>query len=578
MKYIKHAAIAIIFTSIVIYFFTPTINYGFKDLPNVLLPLCIGYFVWELKKLDRIKKIRVSMSSIIFGGMGILVVSQFPTVLFFILIAYLFWERMKFKKDERIRFSRNIILVVLAYSVALPFFTSSVVFKSNDYRDLIGEVKTGEDFTSKISPISNNEIRVVDKDIAYRLGDKVLGAVPAMGSQVEIGDFSIQSVNGKLYWVAPLLHSGYFKWSKNSKGTAGYIKVSATNERDVELVQTYGEENVLIKYQPQAYFSDNLERHIYFNGYMTKGYTDYSFEIDNNGKPYWVVTLYKKRIGFSGKDAIGVLVVDCKTGDMKEYTIADAPEWIDRIQPSYFIQDQLDYWGEYVQGYVNFADENKLTTTSGISLVYGEGNKSYWYTGLTSVGADEGTVGFVLVDTRTKEATWYKQVGATEEAAQSSAEGKVQEKRYNASFPITYNVNGIPTYVMSLKDEAGLVKMLAMVSVEDYTIVGVGNDFNEALRAYKNALNSTSGETVVSYSADKQTIRQKVLRIAPDVKNGNTTYYILLSNFENKLFVGSSAISIEMPITTAGDSVIISFDNDNNRLIDIASFDNLELK
>ena len=392
-----------------------------------------------------------------------------------------------------------------------------------------------------------------------------------------MGDFSIQKVNGKLYWVAPLLHSGFFKWSKNKQGTPGYVMVSATNERDVRLVQEINGKPVRIKYQPNAFFSDYLPRHIYFNGYMRKAYTDFTFEIDDEGRPYWVVTLYQNKVGFSGSDATGVVVVDASNGEIREYGIDNAPEWIDRIQPADFIVDQLNDWGEYVKGFWNFANEDKLTTTKGISLVYGVNNHAYWYTGLTSVGSDEGTVGFVLVDTRTKETTWYKQVGATEQAARRSAEGKVQEKGYEATFPITYNINGIPTYVMSLKDNAGLIKMIAMVSVEDYTIVGVGNNTKEALRSFKNALHSKGNAIAPNRFSSSFTVKSVVWRLSKDIRNGNSFYYIMLKNYENKIFVGSSLISNEIPVTQIGDSVKIIYDEDENEIVDISQFDNLNI-
>ncbi len=351
--------------------------------------------------------------------------------------------------------------------------------------------------------------------------------------------------------------------------------VSATNERDVKLVQDIKGKPVKIKYQNEAYFSSNLKRHIYFNGYKSKGFTDYTFEIDDEGNPFWVVTLFSKKVGFSGKDATGVLVIDTETGLIKEYTIDNAPDWIDRIQPEEFISDQLYDWGEYVKGYWNFSDENKLKPTNGISLIYGSNNKSYWYTGLTSVGSDEGTVGFVLVDTRTKEAVWYKQIGATEEAAQSSAMGKVQEKGYIASFPITYNINGIPTYVMSLKDNGELIKMIAMVSVEDYTIVGAGNNMKETIRSYKNAINSKGNAISPSSIMQSFFIKDIVSRISSDIRNGNTFYYVLLEKYENKIFIGSSLISNELPITKKGDSVAIKYDDGANELVDIITFKNL---
>jgi hypothetical protein len=265
--------------------------------------------------------------------------------------------------------------------------------------------------------------------------------------------------------------------------------VSATNESDVKLVQNIGGKDIKIKYQSEAFFGSQIERHLYFNGYTTVGLTDYTFEIDDEGKPFWVVTKYDKKIGFAGNDATGIVIVDAQTGAMTDYKIADAPKWVDRVQPIDFIEEQLNDWGEYVHGYWNFSNANKLQITEGLTLIYGENNKSYWYTGLTSVGKDESAVGFVLVDTRTKETTFYKQSGATEIAAQGSAEGKVQEKGYKSSLPIPYNINNIPTYVMTLKDDGGLVKMYAMVAISDYTIVGVGNSMRETLTSFKSAYN-----------------------------------------------------------------------------------------
>ncbi|WP_044207343.1 hypothetical protein [Flammeovirga sp. OC4] len=484
-------------------------------------------------------------------------------------------QKKKFTTTKVVTLS--ILLLGLVYVTIVPFATSWALLRSKDYRDLIGEVKAGENFTDHVAPISTDEIRIVDNAMAHRLGDKVLGSIPSLGSQAELGEFSIQKVNGKLYWVAPLLHSGIFKWNNNREGTPGYVMVSATNERDVELVQTVGGKGVQIKYQPGAYFSTDLHRHIYFNGYMTKGITDFSFEIDDDGKPYWIVTLYDKKVGFSGKNASGVLTVDVTSGEIIEYEIDKAPIWIDRIQPESFIVNQLDDWGEYVLGYFNFSNERKLTTTKGISLVYGANNRAYWYTGLTSVGSDEGTVGFVLVDTRTKETIWYRQIGATEQAARQSAMGKVQEKGYVASFPITYNINGMPTYVMSLKDRAGLIKMIAMVSVEDYTIVGVGNTIKEALRSYKNSLNSKGNAVSPSTYANTYQITSVVTRISKDIRNGNTNYYLMVKDKQEKLFIGSSMISSELPITAIGDSVAVRYDDSNSEIVDIVDFENLTI-
>lgn len=475
------------------------------------------------------------------------------------------------------RFLVYTVLVLLVYCIVLPFATSLKMFRSDSYQKLLGEVKNGDKITNHIAPISIDKIRVVDEELAHLLGEKILGSQPALGSQVELGDFCIQKVNNNLYWVAPLLHSGFFKWFNNQEGTAGYVMVSATNERDVRLVQNVGGKAIKIKYQQGAYFQSDIHRHVYFNGNATVGLADFSFEIDDTGNPYWIITRYAKKVGFSGKEAIGTIVVNAQSGAMRSYTIGKTPKWVDRIQPLEFIEDQLNDWGEYVHGYWNFSNADKLQITEGLTLVYGNDSKSYWYTGLTSVGKDESAVGFVLVDTRTKETTFYKQGGATEFAAQSSAQGKVQEKGYKASLPIPYNINNIPTYVMTLKDDGGLVKMFAMVAISDYTIVGVGNTMRETLTSFKNVYNMADNKINPNSISNKKTLKSVVTRIQNDVKNGNSFYYFKVKDYPN-IFVGSSQISNQLPVTIVGDSIKISFDVDLEEVIDVSSFENVNLK
>lgn len=465
------------------------------------------------------------------------------------------------------------MVIVLVYLTLVPFITSATFLHTSKYQKMIGEVKKGSEISKHIAPISMDKIRVVDQDLAYLLGEKIIGSQPALGSQIQLGRFAIQKVNNELFWVAPLLHSGFFKWFNNQEGTPGYVMVSATNERDVRLVETVNNKPLHIKYQPAAYFQSDIQRHVYFNGYASTGLEDFVFEIDEAGNPYWVISTYQKEIGFSGKNATGVLVVDAQTGAIQQYAIADTPAWVDRIQPAVIVEEQLNDWGELINGYWNFSNRDKLQITEGLTLVYGKNDRSYWYTGLTSVGSDESAVGFVLVDTRTKETTFYKQSGATEYAAQQSAEGKVQEKGYVTSLPIPYNINGIPTYVMTLKDDGGLVKMYAMVAINDYTIVGVGNSMRETLTAFKSAYNSSGNKINPGTAAAKKSVKSVITRIQSDVKNGNSFYYFTIKDYP-RIFVGSTQVSGELPITVVGDSIEISFDIDEEKIIDVTRFDN----
>jgi hypothetical protein len=313
---------------------------------------------------------------------------------------------------------------------------------------------------------------------------------------------------------------------------------------------------------------------------MTKGFTDFSFEIDDDLNPYYIVTLYEKKVGYEGKDAVGVLVVNPQNGEIKEYSINDAPKWIDRIQPEDFVITQINDWGEYVNGWLNakFAQEGTLKVTPGMSLVYGDDGKSYWYTGISSAGKDNSTVGFILVNTRTKEAHYYKQSGATETKAMASAEGMVQNMGYKATFPILYNLAGVPTYVMTLKDNEGLVKMISMVSVENYSIVGVGKDLKTTLRNYKASLKSKGNVVIMESDVNLKKLTSVVTRFSIDIKDGNSYYYLQVQSAKGKIFVSNSSISEKLVLTKKGDRVAISYEDDtSNGVVDMNSFDNLDI-
>jgi hypothetical protein len=103
---------------------------------------------------------------------------------------------------------------------------------------------------------------------------------------------------------------------------------------------------------------------------------------------------------------------------------------------------------------------------------YMEKTQSYWYTGLTSVGKDESAVGFVLVDTRTKETTFINKVEPLNLLLKVLLKGKFRRKDMLHCLFLIISTTFPP--MMTLKDDGGLVKMFAMVAISDYTIVGVG--------------------------------------------------------------------------------------------------------
>ncbi len=468
--------------------------------------------------------------------------------------------------------------IVFGYIIFVPLFTTWSAFHSTQYQQLLGKVNEST-ITADISPINTENIVVIDQETARRLADKKISDEDrALGSQVELGEITFQKVGNKMYYVIPLLHSGFFKWVSNGDiGTPGYVMVNAVNDKDVKLVKQINGKPIHIKYQSEAYFSNNLRRHVYMNGYMTKAFTDPCFEIDDDGRPYYVYSLYEKTVGFSGENTTGALIVDVETGEMKEYKTDDVPAWVDRTQPESIVMDQVNDWGYYINGWFNPSDKDRLRMSDNLVLVYGNDGKCYFYAGLTSVGKDGSSVGFMLINSRNKSVCYYKQAGATEHGAMVSAQGKWQEKGYQSTQPRPYNIDGVWTYVMALKDNEGLVKAVAMVSVSNYELVGVGETIKDALRDYKSALHGLGNSLAPGNKQDEKSINALVTRISIDMKQGNSYYYFTIDSIRDKIFVVTSDVSEEVPLTEKGDQIHISYDENGGNIIDVRLFDNLKI-
>lgn len=462
-----------------------------------------------------------------------------------------------------------LVVIALAPWVILIVvnIVSSVVFHSSRYRDQLTKPESRQ-FTSDLQAIDVSQLPVVDYNLAYKLADKKLGEKPSLGSQVTLGDPTIQKVDGKLVWVVPLEHSGFFKWLSNMEGTPGYIVVSATDPSDVTYKDSYP-----IKYQPSAYLLDNLTRHVRFSGGLFTGITDYSFELDDSGKPYWVVTTYKNELGFNLPEANGVLVVDAATGATKHYSIKDVPSWVDRVQPGDYIMTQIKNRGKYIHGIFNFSNKDKFEPSDNYAIVYNNG-RCYLFTDLTSVGSDQSATGFMMVDMVTKKTYLYQMSGATEYAAQKSAEGRLQNYKYTASYPLITNVNGEPTYFMTLKDEEGLIKQYAFVSVKNYMIVGNGDTLQDALDDYDGKVRAAPDGNSISTGAKKVTLDGTIARIAMEQESGNSIFKLMLTNKPGVIFSAAYDLSNELALTRDGDKVRLVYSQTDKSLITLTGFTN----
>lgn len=473
---------------------------------------------------------------------------------------------------KKINFKIWTLPVILIGLLFFMFIITLPIFRSNSYKKLLPTPKY-EEFSKNITPIDIKEIPTVNQKYAELLADKKLGEETSLGSRVELGDLTLQNVNGKLYYVAPLIHSGFMKWILNDS-TPGYITVSATNDKDVKLVTKLNGKDIKIRYQPSGFFNHDLKRHIYLRGTINKGISDLTFELDDKGNPYYTTTIYENKVGMSGYKSVGTAVVNPETGEIKKYTVENTPKWVDRIQPKSFVENNLKKWGKYIKGFFNFSGQDKLKTTEGTGVIYNNG-KCYYYTGLTSVGKDESSIGFALIDTRTQQTRIFKIAGATETASMKSAEGKVQNLGYTATFPILINVDNVPTYFTTLNDKNDLTKMFAMISVTDYNIIGTGENITECKSNYIKNLASKGNLVSVGSTGKEENVTDTIERINSYVVGNSTIYTFILKDHKDKIFNAGISISNELPITKEGDKVNIRYVDTKQDIINITSFDNM---
>ncbi len=494
-------------------------------------------------------------------------------------------------KPEYMEYAKNkvkipiILILVLAVFVGIGALTGASIFRAKDYAEII-DVKEGN-FAEEIDEIDFSSVPRLDKASSNMLATRALGELSDYVSQFVVNEYYSTQINykGTPVRVQSLDYGDVFKWLKNTKeGIPAYIIVDMTTQK-AEAVRL--EEGM--KYSPAEHFNEYLIRHVRFK-YPSLMFGEASFEIDESGHPYWIVPVLDKTIGlFGGTDVIGAVIVDSVTGDTTlvstsldgttklptdKFVTAKEYQWLDGIYSATILNEQYNYYGKYNHGFWNsiIGQENVRITSSGYNYL-ALNDDVYMYTGVTSISSDQSIVGFVLINQRTKEAVYYQQAGALEDTARTSAQGKVQQYGYRATFPILLNVSGQPTYFMALKDASEFVKMYAMVNVEQSTIVGVGTSLAECTENYaaeleKNGINVDVDVDSMGDDAEADTpkvetmdVTGKVAEIRSVITGGETYFYIKLESGKSYYKVAVKD-SEKIVILNIGDTITFTVNKD----------------
>lgn len=507
---------------------------------SAVATLIIGYIIWYITLIP------INAQSVEFW------IYVFTVLILFMTLVTI--ERsLKEKSTSPIIYSVP-CMIGLIIIVLLVF--SSTLFNSKEYSKML-KVTNG-DFTDDVKEIPLDNIPVIDRVTAIKLGDRKMGAMVDMASQFNVSDAYTQiDFQDKPIRVTPLEYNGIFKWLNNkADGIPGYITVDMTSG-ETKLHRL----DKKIRYSKSDKFGRDIKRHLR-KQYLTKIFYDVSFEIDEKGCPYWIAPTYKSTIGvFGGKDVDTVIAVNALDGSIEEWNVSDAPTWIDRIYDADKIIKQINNWGRLKNGFKNslISQNGVLIPTEGYNYLAIE-DDVFLYTGITSASDDSSNVGFILTNLRNKETKFYEVSSADESSAMSSAEGEVQEKEYLSTFPILLNIEGKPTYMMALKDNAELIKNYALVDAENYQKVSVGSTVEQTLFKHVGDINLKAKENI-------NTMNIMVEGINSAVVNGYTQYYI---KSNQDVFIADIKINKELPFLRVKDILEIEYyiDKEQNNRID----------
>lgn len=456
-----------------------------------------------------------------------------------------------------------ILLPVLIVIIGGIF--SSTFFFSRKYASVITvEESAFKEDMPETTEITN--IALMDSASATMLGNRELGALSNVVSQYDVSETYMQiNYRGTPKKVANLEYDDFFKWMNNRKnGIPGMVMVDPVKS-DAEYIE-FAEP---MYYAESAYFSKDLERKLRFD-YPTKIFHSISFEVDDNANPYYIVSCSTARVSlFGAMDISEVIIFNPVTAESEIYAVADAPSWIDIVFTGDLASKKYNWQGTLSGGFLNSIIGNKgcKQTTDDFGYI-ARGDDVWYFTGVTSVSGDKSNIGFILSNARTGEYKFYPVIGAEEHSAMAAAEGEVQEKGYIASFPSLVNISGQATYIMVMKDAAGLVKLYALVNVENYSIVATGSTQTEAMSAYKKLLQQSN---IATGGKDEEAqITVENIRIAM-VANVATVY---ITDTDGNVYKGYLEADEELVLIRVGDTLNLKYtESEHERIFIISSWE-----
>ncbi|API91339.1 hypothetical protein J32TS6_33620 [Virgibacillus pantothenticus] len=423
--------------------------------------------------------------------------------------------------------------LILFAIIAIPGFILLGILSLDDAHQSIAtkEVEEAKPLDQDATPI------VVSPEFARNKVQKAMSVVPNT-QFYDLGKLQVQKVNNDIVFVAPVEFTGFWKYFRG-KETEGYFTISAT---DINAQPKFIEGKM--KYTNSSYFNHQVSRTIYnaHPNYIQNG--EPQIEVDEEGKPWYVQTLYKP-IGLTNKPNLQKLhaaVVDPVTGDVKLYKSDQAPEFIEGSISSEMASEENEYFGKYVHGWLNsiFGKKdvkipNESGTETSVTPLFDENGAMYYFTDMSSPKENiDSALGYTLINARTGKLTYYngeQNNGIMDsKGAKEIVNKEFPEKKWTGSMPILYNIDGNPTWVVNVLDPNGLFKHYAYIKAADSDFVVFGDTARSTLESYRLALAQDPSNVESTGEASLEKRNGTVERVLVTTQDKNQVVQFLLQD------------------------------------------------
>ena len=482
-------------------------------------------------------------------------------------------------------------LVMLVWIIILGFRSSDMINGTDKARIL--SVTTQHINQIDLEPADPKHICLVDHNMAALKAAQAMTKMKTsdnaiVSSRYNLGTATKQFVDNSLWWVFPLEFKGYWQWSSTAT-IPGFIRVSAEDPfTEAQAVQfdKQGKE-IGIRYLNSACFHQFGERYLREHGYSLSCLDDFTFEVDDNWKPYYTVSNIEWTIGFGGEKVKSVIIFDLQSGEIQECPISDIPvkyPWLDRAIPEDILDKQCKSWGLYNRvgwTFTSYEDGKRQKPTDGWYLTYDK-QKCYWLTGWTSLNnKTSDLVGLSVTDAQTGKTTYYPMQGFTEDVAHTVAKALWNQfPTYEPTECVLYNIYGMMTYVLPMK-AGNSFQGVSLVSMENKDIKAKGTNMQEALSNYRISMATINKNVEVPSSGQQQTrqIKGVIEYVGMATMMGTTQVFPFTLKGVKKIFNATYSFDTpKVPFMKVGTEVIITYADTQESIITVNNFDIPEIK